>query len=243
MIHLYPTGNWCAGFEPYPGVMAPTDETNIGCDPVAANFVLDTTNIVFKNVYYTPVEVADVIGDDDYSLIVKAAESGASASAVATLDFYKAWSAAGRADPDLLIHAEALTYDPEIQSTPQFDACAIMLALDLASAEKCDSNLALFDFPAVHFYENTDEGLAPFPGGPRAAFSLWEGDIKYDLPTEECPSLTEYTFDAGETPEVESPVTIALGFKDPSAKSQFYTDMAMRMAGEIPDCSRRRRRN
>ena len=30
-------GNWCADFEPYPGVMAPTDETNIGCDPAAAN--------------------------------------------------------------------------------------------------------------------------------------------------------------------------------------------------------------
>ena len=30
-------GNWCADFEPYPDVMAPTDETNIGCDPAAAN--------------------------------------------------------------------------------------------------------------------------------------------------------------------------------------------------------------
>lgn len=219
--------------------MAPTDETNIGCDPVAANFVLDTTNVVFKNVYYTPVVVADEIGNDFYSLIVKAANSGESPSAKATLDFYKAWSAAARADPDLLVHAEAMTYDPEIESTPQFDACAIMLALDLASAETCDSNLALFDFPAVHFYENTDEGLAPFPDAPRSAFSLWEGEIEYDLPTD-CPSLTEFTFDADETPEVETPVTIALGFKDPSAKLQFYNDMAKRMAGEVPDCSRRR---
>ena len=34
-------GNWCTGFEAYPDLMAPTDETNIGCDMAAANFVLE----------------------------------------------------------------------------------------------------------------------------------------------------------------------------------------------------------
>lgn len=234
-------GNWCSDFEPYPGVMAPTDETNIGCDPGAANFVLDTRNIQFNNVYYTPVEVADVIGNDDYAMIVDAAESGASPSAKATLEFYLAWSAAGRADPNLLIHAEAMQYDPLTESTPQFDACAVMLALELAASEKCDSKLVLFDFPAVHFYENTDPGLATFPNKPLPGFSLWGGEPDYyDLPTD-CPGLTEFTFDANETPEVETPVMITLGYTDPEAKTQFYFDMALRMAGGIPDCSQRRR--
>jgi inosine-uridine nucleoside N-ribohydrolase len=47
-------GNWCADFFPYPDVMAPTDETNIGCDPAAANYNLDANNIKFNHVYYVP---------------------------------------------------------------------------------------------------------------------------------------------------------------------------------------------
>lgn len=43
-------GNWCAHFDPYPGVTAPTDETNIGCDPAAANFVVDGSKNPIKNV-------------------------------------------------------------------------------------------------------------------------------------------------------------------------------------------------
>jgi inosine-uridine nucleoside N-ribohydrolase len=92
-------GNWCAGFDPYPGVTAPTgtllwnkipmlllfyshhsiysltDETNIGCDPMAANDVLESDTTQFTKIYYVPVEMADVIGNEDYSLIVQAAEA------------------------------------------------------------------------------------------------------------------------------------------------------------------------
>lgn len=52
-----------------------TDETNIGCDPMAANDVLESDTTPFTKIYYVPVEMADVIGNEDYSLIVQAAEA------------------------------------------------------------------------------------------------------------------------------------------------------------------------
>lgn len=223
-------GNWCAEFEPYPDVLAPTDETNIGCDPAAANYVLDGAKSPIKNVYYVPVVMADEIAGDDYIKIVDAANSGADPGAKATLDFYRAWSEAGRADPALLVHLEALAYDPETESTPQFDPCAIMLALELLDDSDCEDRVALFDFPAVHFLE-VGEGET-FPSKPLPAFSLHTG-IMPDLP-EQCPALTEFTFDEDETPEYEIPVTIALGYKNAEAKESFYAAMASRMAGERP---------
>lgn len=123
-------GNWCSDFQPYPDVDAPTDETNIACDPGAANFVLDSTYSPFDKIYYVPVVVADEIGGEDYMKFVAAANSG-EVGAAATLEFYKARSEAERADPSLLIYLEAMTYDTETESTPQFDACAVMLALEL----------------------------------------------------------------------------------------------------------------
>jgi inosine-uridine nucleoside N-ribohydrolase len=231
-------GNWCSDFEPYPDVMAPTDETNIGCDPAAANYVLDGNNNQFTNVYFVPVVVADEIGGEDYSRIVEAANSGESASAAATLEFYKKWSEAGRADANLLIHLEAMTYDPEMESTPQFDACAIMLALELlGDDDACEDRLSVFEFNAVHFLEAGDDGLAAFPAGPRSAFSLHGGGQDFELP-EQCPALTVHTFDEAETPEAEYPVKVALGFTSAEAKAAFYSDMATRMAGDIPSCTR-----
>jgi inosine-uridine nucleoside N-ribohydrolase len=162
-------------------VMAPTDETNIGRDPAAANYVLDGNNVHFNNVYYVPVVVADEIGGEDYSRIVEAANGG-EASAAATLEFYKKWSEAGRADVDLLIHLEAMTYDPETESTPQFDACAIMLALELLADSSCEDRLAVYDFDAVHFLEAGDDGLAAFLDGSRSTFSLHGGGQDFELP-------------------------------------------------------------
>lgn len=136
---------------------APTDETNIGCDPAAANFVLDANNIQFNNVYYVPVEVADRIGGDDYKIFVDAANSGEAPAAAATLEWYKIWSEAGRADETLLVHGEAMKYDPETESTPQFDPVAIMLALDLLS-DNCDKEnmrMTLFEME-VRFLEPSD---------------------------------------------------------------------------------------
>jgi hypothetical protein len=45
-------GNWCFGFEPYPGpgVMAPIDKTNIVCDPAAENYNLDGNDIKFNHI-------------------------------------------------------------------------------------------------------------------------------------------------------------------------------------------------
>ena len=228
-------GNWCINFQPYPDVDAPTDETNIACDPSAANFVVDANVSPFEKVYFVPVAVADEIGGEDYVKIVQAANDESDLGAKATIDFYKAWSAAGRADPNLLIHLEALTYDPETESTPMFDPCAVMLILELL--DDCEDRLSLYEFPAgVHFLEADDEGLKPFPEAPRSAFSLLpisHGVSADDLPAQ-CPALTEFTFDPAETPENEMPVTVALGFKSQEAKESFYGEMAERMAGTFP---------
>jgi hypothetical protein len=228
-------GNWCAGFEPYPNVMAPTDETNIGCDPAAANIVLDGSVSPIRNVYYVPVEVADEIGGTDYMKIVDSANSGENPGATATLDFYRAWSAAARADPNVLVHQEALTYDPETESTPQFDACAIMLALELLDDRDCEDRVALYDFDAVSFLE-AGEGVA-FPESPRPAFSLHTGDNFGETLPDQCPMLTEFTFDPDDTPEKEIRVKIALGFMSPEAKESFFASMAARMAGEALECA------
>jgi len=224
-------GNWCADFEPYPDVLAPTDETNIACDPAAANIALDSSISPFEKVVYVPVVVAAEIGGDDYIKIVQAADSGADPGAAATLNFYRAWSAAGRANPDLLIHLEALSYDPNTESTPQFDACALMVAMEMLSG--CEPRAALFDIPAVHFLE-AGEGVA-FPDSPRSAFSLLpEGFSVYSLP-EQCPALTPYTFNPDDTPEMEKGVSAALGFVSLEAEASFFAEMAARMAGETID--------
>ena len=225
-------GNWCGGYEPYPDVLAPTDETNIACDPSAANAVLNSDVVKFKNVFYTPVEAADEIGGTDYERFVASAESGTSSSATATLDFYKAWSTAGRADPALLIHLEAMTYDPETESTPQFDPCAIMVGIELITLkESCDKLSAMYDFKAVHFLE-AGEGES-FPASPRSGFSLYTGEDLGELPTDQCPMLTNFTFDPDETPENEVPVKITLGYTSPEAKARFFANMATRMAGGV----------
>lgn len=219
-------GNWCADFEPYPDVMAPTDETNIGCDPAAANAVLSSDLSSIPNVYYVPVVMADVISGDDYVKIVQSDNLAAKT----TIDFYRAWSEAGRADPDLLIHLEALKYDPETESTPMFDPCAIMLALELLD-NTTSTRVALFEFEAVHFLE-AGEG-EDFPASPRSAFSLYHTAAaaeQFNLP-DQCPSLTTYTFNKTDTPETEMPVQIGLGYVTATAKANFYSEMAARMAG------------
>jgi len=257
-------GNWCADFEPYPGVMAPSDETNIGCDPAAANFVLDSSNgVKFSNVYYVPVVMADEIGGDDYKVFADAALSGSDPAAAATMNWYKIWSAAGRADESLLVHAEAMTYDPETESTPQFDPVAIMLALELLSDACEEPRMSLIEMDGIHFFEAgegmTDlagvrhgthfllandltisccllaEGLKPFPEAPRSAFSLHTGVDPSQLPAE-CPNITEFVFDPETTPEVEYPVKVALGYTSPEAKAAVYSDMARRMAGQQVLC-------
>ena len=236
-------GNWCSGgFEPFPDVVSPIDETNIACDPGAANFLLDSTVSPFDEVYYVPVVVADTIVGGDYMKIVQAAKSGSNRGAAATLDFYKAWSEAARKDKDLLVHAEAMKYDPDIESTLQFDACAVMLALELLDDKSCDDRLTLFDIDSgIHFLEPGDDGLQSYPKMPRIAFSLLPGDLnilEYQLPGQ-CPALTEFTFDPSATPEIEKPVTLTLGFNSEEAKESFYGEMAERMAGTFSTKNRK----
>jgi inosine-uridine nucleoside N-ribohydrolase len=232
-------GNFCSDFEPYPGVVAPTDETNIGCDPAAANVVLDDNVNPIPNIYYVPVAMADEIGGLDYADIVTSAETGSDLGAKGTIDFYKAWSAAGRADSKLLIHEEALAYDPATESTPQFDACAIMVAMELLDdSQNCDDSAVLFTTKA-HFLE-AGEGVA-FPAQPRPAFSLLEASFALaedQLLPSQCPSLTDYTFHEEETPEKEKTIWVALGYASEQAKAAFFEEMAQRMAGNFfgPGC-------
>jgi inosine-uridine nucleoside N-ribohydrolase len=231
-------GNFCADFQPYPDVDAPTDETNVSCDPGAANFVLDQTNVSFKNIYYVPVVVADVIGGEDYAIFAEAALSGSDPVAASTLQYYKFWSEAGRADPDLLIHLEALEYDPETESTPQFDPVAVMLALQLLDDEDCEDRMALFEFTdGLRISEPGDSGLMGFPDAPRAGFSYIPSTLgSIDLPSD-CPAITPFDFVAADTPAVEAPVMVTLGFTSPEAKASVYKEMALRMAGkEFPKC-------
>jgi inosine-uridine nucleoside N-ribohydrolase len=228
-------GNWCGGFDPYPDVTAPTDETNISCDIGAANFVVSSKNPI-KNIVYAPVEIADPLSGADYLKFVKAATSGSNGAAKATLDFYEFWSAAARAQPTNLVNAEALTYDPKNESTPMFDPCAVMVALELLDNPKCENRVDIFDFKqGVHFL---DAGHGePYPKAPRSAFSLRTvSEVFKNLPPE-CPYLTNYTFDPKKVPEKEIPIRIALGYKSPAAKARFFADMASRMAGEKLKCS------
>jgi hypothetical protein len=56
-----------------------------------------------------------------YIQIVKAAKSGSDLGTCATIEFYKKWSKEGLANPNLLIHLEALAYDPATDpSAPLF---------------------------------------------------------------------------------------------------------------------------
>lgn len=195
---------------------------------------------MFENVYYVPVVVADTIDGDEYSRFVKAANSG-SGVANATLELYLTWSEASRADPELLVHAEAMAYDPLTESVPQFDAMAVMLMLELLSMKKeghtCgDGRISLHEFQAVHFFENEDTGLKTFPDKPRSAFSLHSDTIDEATLPEQCHNLTEFTFDPDETPESEYPVHVALGFVSPEAKEAVFKDMASRLSGEMTLC-------
>ena len=186
--------------------------------------------------------MADVIEGEDYARFVEAATSGTQPIANATLEFYQIWSTASRANEDLLVHAEAMTYDPLTESVPQFDAVAVMLALELLSMEKdstsCggDGRLSAFQFEAVHFLQNDDPGLAEFPDTPRSSFSLRTDATNDAVLPEQCLGLTEFTFDPDDTPEAEYPILATLGFVSLEAKEAVYKDMASRLAGEYTLC-------
>jgi len=108
--------NFCDEYEPYVGIPAPVQETNAACDPGAMD-IISSVDGVGNKLYFTPVLINDALHDDDYAKVVAAAEAGA-AGPKAIIDFYKAWSEAGRANPDLLIYEEALKFDPETESPP-----------------------------------------------------------------------------------------------------------------------------
>jgi hypothetical protein len=230
-----PCSHHTIGFDPYPDVSAPTDETNIACDIGAANFVQDMTVSPFDRIVYVPVEMADEIGGDDYIKIVQAGESGANLGAKATIDFYRSWSAAGRADENLLIHLEALAYDPETESTPQFDPCAIMVAMQLLDDDSCEDRASIIDVPGGVKFLEAGKG-ASFPDSPRSGFSLLPEGFDVAMLPMECPALTPYRFDPSATEAKEMPVSIAFGYTSPEAKASFYAEMASRMAGETITC-------
>lgn len=263
-------GNWCTGFDAYPDVPTPTAETNIGCDMAAANFVLEAAakahqlGQYFPAIHYVPIVTVNVLSGDDYSLILDAASTKNnnnvySKAAHATIDFYKAWSANARANTSLLIHKEAMTFDPATESTPQFDAVAVLVAMDIARGE-ADKRVAQHEFAnGVHFVTNQEAELAEehfefFKGNPApAAYSLWTGHEAslnrknknhHDRISGRCEGLTPYHFDAtlaptttahssSQLPPPPVAIQVALGFHSQESEKDFFHEMALRISGRF----------
>lgn len=268
-------GNFCTGFDAYPDVPTPTAETNIGCDMVAANFVLEAAakakqmGQYFPAIQYVPIVTVNVLSGDDYSLITNAASPSNnnphySKAANATIDFYHAWSANSRANPALLIHKEAMTFDPDCESTPQFDAVAVLVAMDIVRGVS-SARVAQYEFAnGVHFVTNQEAELAQnhlefFKGKPApAAYSLWSGSeasldekLSQNNPISgRCEGLTPYHYDPQILPPSVSsetgmqsapapPVAIqaALGFHSKESEKDFFREMALRISGRFHPAS------
>lgn len=226
-------GNFCTGFDPYPDVTAPVDETNVGCDMRAANYVLDANNFAFPNVYYAPVVTASPLSGEDYSLILSAASNG-NKPARATIDFYEEWTAAARNNSDLLVHLEAMTYDPATESTPQFDAVAVLIAMDVARGNPSARVLQEEFSNGVHFVTQEEAEESLFADDPKPAFSLWTGNERMERSsgsTGKCKALTTFHFDPSSVTEDPVPIKAGLGFISDEAEQWFFREMAERMAG------------
>ncbi len=124
------------------------------------------------------------------------------------------------------MNAEAKLYNPKTESTPMFDPCAVMVALELLDAPKCENRTDLFYFQdGVHFLD-AGQG-ASFPSAPRSSFSLRTVTDTFPNLPPECPYLTNYTFDPKTVVEKEIPIQIALGYRSPEAKARFFADMRL----------------
>merc|ERR1712227_586590 len=174
------------------------------------------------------------LSGDDYALITKAASTNSAAKA--TIDFYEEWTANARANPDLLVHLEATTYDPAYESTPQFDAVAVLIAMDVARGNPSARVLQEEFANGVHFVTNEDAADAKFEDDPKPAFSLWTGNEKdtRSVGNGKCKALTPYTFDRDSVAEDPVPIKAALGFVSNETEADFFREMATRMAGSQP---------
>merc|ERR1712070_344934 len=158
---------------------------------------------------------------------------GTNSAAKATIDFYEEWTANARANPDLLVHLEAMTYDPAYESTPQFDAVAVLIAMDIARGNPSARVLQEEFANGVHFVTNEDAADAKFEDDPKPAFSLWTGNEKdtRSVGHGKCKALTPYTFDRNSVKEDPVPIKAALGFVSNETEADFFREMATRMAG------------
>jgi inosine-uridine nucleoside N-ribohydrolase len=207
--------NFCDEYEPYVGVPAPVQETNTACDPESMD-IMSSVDGVGKNLFFTPVAINDALYQDDYAKVLQAANEGVPGPK-AMIDFYKAWSEAGRADDSLLIYAEAMAFDPEKESPPLWDPAAVMMAIQLLTEDTSDDYLDIYDVQGVDF-DSSAYTLLP------ESFNVT------DLP-DSCPSLVDAKFTLSE--ENKRPAKVALGFTSTEAKEKFYREMARRMASEI----------
>lgn len=265
-------GNFCTGFDAYPDVPSPTAETNIGCDMAAANFVLEAAAQAahqkrhFPAIQYVPIVTVNVLSGDDYALILDAASPSDnnphySKTAQTTIDFYYAWNKASRANKALLIHKEAMTFDPTFESTPQFDAVAVLIAMDIARGTS-RSRVAQHEFAhGLHFVTNQEAAVShDHPQffketAPPAAYSLWSGEEAFFHDRDEshpissrCQDLTPYHFDPTVAPPLKRnenenqfypPVAIqvALGFVSEDTERDFFHEMALRISGRFAPLS------
>merc|ERR1711988_1818749 len=119
------------------------------------------------------------------------------------------------------------------ESTPQFDAVAVLIAMDIARGNPSARVLQEEFANGVHFVTNEDAADAKFEDDPRPAFSLWTGNEKdtRSVGNGKCKALTPYTFDRDSVAEDPVPIKAALGFVSNETEADFFREMATRMAG------------
>ena len=118
-------GSFCRGREVFPGVKGPIGETNIACDTGATNNVM--SHSWSDGLYLAPVDIAGTFSKAMYKSILQSSHPGTKV----TIELFKSWSKSARSKPYLSYHPESVTYDPHKESTPMFDACAVMMAAAL----------------------------------------------------------------------------------------------------------------
>lgn len=137
--------NICGEKEIYDRVWAPVQETNVACDPTAANFVFSEDG-PGDTLYVMPVGPGqDTIDGEPYQQIVKAHASGTCPGAEALLEFYFAWSEAARADDTILTHQEAMDYDPNVSSALRYDPTCIMMASQIFTTEDTSDDYVVIE--------------------------------------------------------------------------------------------------
>lgn len=209
--------NVCGEKEIYDRVWAPVQETNVACDPTAANFVFSRDG-PGQNLYVMPVGPGqDTIDGRPYQKIVQAAESSKCPGAAALLDFYFEWSKQARADETVLTHYEAVAYDPQVSSALRYDPTAVLYAAQLLTEDDETDDLVVdIEVPGILF---DDEAFTHITD------TLDLADPVSDV----CPTLTELRFSHDNVSDRRK-ATVAIGYGSLEQQDEFLDMMADALA-------------